>query len=281
MNGGARGGYEGERGGVDAAGAGPGARGAHAFGDAPTSGAVVDVTDELGSQGAGEQDVAVALAVVAGEPGDDGTVAGLDDGEGGPGALHLAGGSGEQLTGGGRGGAEDGGEFGDAEPVADGEFEGLALLGCGAGGFGPGEPGQLRTAVGAHVKGPMGVLAGVGWHVITRITRRTVTLNMRRRTPSRMRSLARAPLIGQPVQAAPAGECVQPGAPVPLVGAATGVPLGHGEDVPEHVGRGVVVAQDRQAVREQAVQVGLVPERRRLLGPVGRVPVRPVCAGAR
>ncbi len=83
------------------------------------------------------------------------------------------------------------------------------------------------------------------------------------------------------MQAAPAGECVEPGTPVPLVGAAAGMPLGHGEDVPEHVGRGVVVAQDRQAVREQAVQVGLVPERRRLLGLVGHAPVRPVCAGAR
>lgn len=160
MDGGARGGYEGQCGGVEAAGAGPGTRGAHAFGDAPTSGAVVDVADELGPQGAGEQDVAVA--VVAGEPGDAGAVAGLDDGEGGAGAFHLAGGAGEQLAGRGRGGAEDGGEFGDAEPVADGEFEGLALLGRGAGGFGPGEPGQLRTAVGAHVKGPVGVLATVG-----------------------------------------------------------------------------------------------------------------------
>lgn len=148
-------------------------------------------------------------------------------------------------------------------------------------GFGPGEPGQLRTAVGAHVKGPVGVLAAVGLRVITRITRRTVTVGVLRRTPSGMRSLARAPLLGQPVQAAPAGERVEPGAPVALVGAAAGMPLGDGEDVPEHVGRGVVVAQDRQAVREQAVQVGLVPERRRLLGRVGRAPVRPVCAGAR
>ncbi|GAA3090318.1 hypothetical protein GCM10020254_39110 [Streptomyces goshikiensis] len=49
------------------------------------------------------------------------------------------------------GGAEDGGEFGDAEAVADGEFEGLALFGGGSGGLGPGEAGEFGAAVGVRV----------------------------------------------------------------------------------------------------------------------------------
>ncbi len=199
-------------------------------------------------------------------------------GEGGAGALHFAGGAGQQLPGGGLGGAEDGGEFGDAEAVADGEFEGLALLGCGPGGLRPGEAGQFGTAVGAHVKEPMGARGAVG---VRPGTRRTAAPGVLRRTPGGMRALPRTPLLPQPAQAAPAGECVEPGPPVPLVGTAAGIPLGHGENVAEDVGRGVVVAQDRQAVREQTVQVGLVPEGGRLLPLTGRAPVRPVCAGAR
>ncbi|KJY43544.1 hypothetical protein VR46_22735, partial [Streptomyces sp. NRRL S-444] len=68
------------------------------------------------------------------------------------------------------------------------------------------------------------------------------------------------------------------------------MPLGDGEDVGEHLGGGVVVAEDRQAVREQAVEVRLVPEGGLLLfssgafaafGALGgRAPVRRVCAGA-
>ncbi|MEV7543018.1 hypothetical protein [Streptomyces sp. NPDC089915] len=283
---------------MQAAGAGPGRGGADAFGDAAAARAVVDVADELGAQGAGEQDVAVA--VVAGEAGDGRAVAGLDDGQGGAGAFHLAGGGGQQLAGGGGGGAEDGGEFGDAEAVADGEFEGLALLGGGAGGLGPGEAGELGAAVGADVE--RGVHLG-----------RTVGVGVLRSAPGGVRPLAGAPLLGEAAQAGPAGEGVEPGPAVALVGTSAGVPVGDGEDVAEGLGGGVVVAQDGQAVGEQPVEVGLVPEGRRLgvpaprarrilgelgepgeLGKRGRrrrlgrvvrprsgcAPVRPVCAGA-
>lgn len=111
--------------------------------------------------------------------------------------------------------------------------------------------------------------------------RRTVAPGVLRRTPGGMRSLSDAPLLRQPAQAAPAGERVEPGPPVALVGAAAGMPLGDGEDVSEHVGRRVVIAQDRQAVGEQAVEIRLVPEGARRLLFLRRAPVRPVCAGAR
>lgn len=224
---------------MDAAGAGPGRRGAHPFGDPAAAGAVVDVAHQLGAQGGGQQHLAVA-----GEPGHGRTVAGLDHGEGGAGAFHLACGAGEQFPGGGCLGAEDGGEFRYGEAVADGEFEGLALLGGGSGGFGPGEAGQLGTAVGAHVQRP----------------RRMLFVGVLRRAPGGMRPLAGAPLFAQPGEAAPAGQCVEPGPPVPFVGAPAGMPFGDGEDLTEHVGGGVVVTQHRQAVSEQSVEVGLVPE---------------------
>ena len=112
----------------------PGAFGARPLGGAATAGAVVDVADELAAQGGGEQD-----AVVAEEPGDGGTVAGLDDGEGGPGAFHLAGRGGQELTGGRGVEAEDGGDGARGEAVAYGQFERFALFGRGAGGLGPGE----------------------------------------------------------------------------------------------------------------------------------------------
>ncbi len=83
------------------------------------------------------------VLVVAGEAGDAGAGAGLDDGEGGAGAFHLAGGGGEQFPGGGQVQAEDGGDLVGGEVVAHGEFQGLALLGGGAGGFRPGEEGEF------------------------------------------------------------------------------------------------------------------------------------------
>lgn len=237
---------------MQAAGAGPGCAGADAFGDAAAARAVVDVAHELGAQGAGQQDVAVAA--LAGEAGDGGAVAGLDDGEGRAGAFHLAGGGGQQLAGGVGSGAEDGGEFGDAEAVADGEFEGLALLGGGAGGLGPGEAGEFGVAVGVHVEGAVRAVR-LG---------RTLGFCVLRRAPGGMRPLPGAPLLGEPAQAGPAGEGVQPGPAVALAGTSAGVPVGDGEDVAEHVGGGVVVAQDGEAVGEQAVEVGLVPGGRRL-----------------
>src|SRR5690606_38265721 len=91
--------------------------------------------------------------------------------------------------------------------------------------------------------------------------------------------------LRQLAQTGPAGQRVQPGAAVadrvPDVAAA---PLREGEDVGQGGGRRLVVAQDGQAVGEQAVQVGLVtqrgPLRHRAGGPsVAHLPVRPVCAG--
>lgn len=80
----------GQRGGRDA-GAGP-AAGDGALGGAAADGAVVDVPDELAAQGGAQDEL-----LVTGEAGDARTGAGLYDGEGRPGALHLAGGGGEQL----------------------------------------------------------------------------------------------------------------------------------------------------------------------------------------
>ncbi|GFM97836.1 hypothetical protein Sfulv_26470 [Streptomyces fulvorobeus] len=85
--------------------AGPGSPGTGPLGGAAAAGAVVDVPDELAAQGGGEQDL-----VVAGEPRDGGAVTGLDDGEGGPGPLHLAGRGGEQFPGGAGFEPEDGGD---------------------------------------------------------------------------------------------------------------------------------------------------------------------------
>ncbi len=66
------------------------------------------------------------------------------DGERGAGALHLAGGGGEQAAGLGEVHAEDGGDRGGGELVAHGQLQGLPLLGGRAGGFGPGQLGLSR-----------------------------------------------------------------------------------------------------------------------------------------
>nr|WP_308291857.1 hypothetical protein [Streptomyces sp. RS2] len=118
-------------------GAGPPA-GDRALGGAAAAGAVVDVPDQLAAQGAAQD-----VAVVAGEAGDSGAGAGLHDGQGGAGAFHLAGGRGEQFAGGGEVHAEDGGDLVRGQVVAHGEFEGLALLGGGAGGLRPGQEGEF------------------------------------------------------------------------------------------------------------------------------------------
>ncbi|MCD9903646.1 hypothetical protein LUR56_33815 [Streptomyces sp. MT29] len=84
--------------------------------------------------------------MVAGEPGDGGAAGGLHDGECGAGALDLAGRRRQQLPGGDRLQAEHGGDGAGGEPVAYGKFERFALLRGGAGGFGPGEGGELPSA---------------------------------------------------------------------------------------------------------------------------------------
>ncbi|WP_415923582.1 hypothetical protein [Streptomyces sp. FL06-04B] len=141
VHGGAGGLHEGQGGDRSQDGSGPGARRVGAFGGAAAAGAVVDMPDELAAQGGGEQHL-----VVAGEPGDGGAVATLDDGEGGAGALHLAGRGGQQLPGGGGLKPEHGGDGARGEAVAYGQFEGFALLRGGARGLGPGECGELPAA---------------------------------------------------------------------------------------------------------------------------------------
>ena len=107
-----------------------------------------------------------------------------------------------------------------------------------------------------------------------------------------MRGLSPAPRLGELAQARPARERVQPGPAVARgLRAARAAAFGEREDVPEGGGRRVVVAQDGQAVGEQAVQVGLVARGRALSHggagrratgrgrPLARVAVRPVCAG--
>lgn len=114
------------------------------------------MADEFAAQGGGEQD-----ATVAEEPGDGGTVAGLDDGEGCPGAFHFAGRGGQELTGGRGVEAEDGGDGARGEAVAYGQFERFALFGRGAGGLGPGELSEF-AAVRFGCCGGLGGVSGEG-----------------------------------------------------------------------------------------------------------------------
>ncbi|BFO14152.1 hypothetical protein SHKM778_05400 [Streptomyces sp. KM77-8] len=137
---------DGQRGRGDAV-AGP------AAGDGPLGGtaaprAVVDVPHEFPAQGRAEDEPAVAGEVRHGRAG-----AGLDDGERRAGAFHLAGRGGEQRSRGGRLHAEHGGHLVGGEPVPDGEFERLALLGRGAGGLRPGQLGQFAAALPQDVVG--------------------------------------------------------------------------------------------------------------------------------
>lgn len=183
--------------------------------------------DQFGAQGRAEQD-----PPVAGEAGDAGAGAAFDHAERRPGPLDLAGGGGEQGPGGGGVGAEHGGDLLGGKAVAYGEFQGLALLGAGPGRLRPGEPGQFG---GAQLVGGAAALPG----------------GVRRRA-SGLR-------LGQFAEADPAGQGVEPCAAAGRsAGGAGAVPCGEGD----HLGQGgvgeVVVVQDREAVGEQAVQMGVV-----------------------
>lgn len=282
VEGGARGFEYGERGGRDA-GAGPGA-GDRALGGTAAARAVVDVPDQFAAQGRAEDQ-----PVVAGEPGDARAGAGLDDGEGRAGALDLAGGGTEELAGGEQVHAEDGGDLPDGELVPYGQFERLALLGCGPGGLRPGEQGEFATATvffgvrrarattflpdGLGLSGPAAGPPVVTLPVVALVALLVVAL------PVLVRGL------GELAQTGPAGEGVQPGPA--LVGglhAARTAALGEREGVTEGGDRRVVVAEHGQAVREQAVQIRLVARGRALRRrtdrrPVGCGTVRPARAG--
>ncbi|OAR26305.1 hypothetical protein A8W25_12815 [Streptomyces sp. ERV7] len=201
--------------------------------------------------------------MVAGEPGHRRAAAGLDDGERGPGPLDLAGARREQFAGGRVAHAEHGGDLARAQPVADGELQGLALLGSGARGLGPGEQGQFAPApfgLLGRDRGPAALLAGG--------------------RAAGVGALAGAFALGELAQTRPARQRVQPGLALVLgVGAARVLPLGDGEDVTEDVDGLVVVAEHGQAVGEQAVEIRLVARRRALGQRPGRAALRPVCAG--
>lgn len=251
--------------------------------------------------------------MVAGEAGDARAGAGLHDGERGAGAFDLAGGGAQQLARGGQVHAEDRGHLMGGELVAHGEFERLTLLGGGAGGLRPGEQGEFAPALRLGFFGDGGTQrlgrAPVGGVLVRCLVRRLVPRPARRLARGRgvapggdfvtrtspdggVRSLAPAPRLGEPAQTGPARQCVQPGPAVArgLRGARTPA-LGQRENVPESGGRRVVVAQDGQAIGEQAVQIGLVARGwalshggagRHATGrgrPLARVSVRPVCAG--
>src|SRR5690606_20573013 len=187
--------------------------------------------------------------------------------------LDLAGGGGEEFTRGGRFHAEHGGDLVGGEVVAHGQFERLPLLRGGTGGLRPGQQGQFAPALLLDVLGD-GRDRGAA-------RRALLPGGAARRVGGLTFLLSLRPLA----QTGPAGQRVQPGAAVadrvPDVAAA---PLREGEDVGQGGGRRLVVAQDGQAVGEQAGQVGLVtqrgPLRHRAGGPsVAHLPVRPVCAG--
>ncbi|GGY94741.1 hypothetical protein GCM10010300_43330 [Streptomyces olivaceoviridis] len=88
--------------------------------------------------------------------GDAGATARLDHGEGRARALDLAGGGGEQFPRGGGRHAEDGGDLVGGEVVTDGEFEGLALLGRGAGGLRPGQQREFTAPLLLDLRGEGG-----------------------------------------------------------------------------------------------------------------------------
>lgn len=260
--------------------------------------------DQLPAQGGAEHEL-----VVAGEAGDARAGAGLHDGERGTGAFDLAGGGAEQLTRGGEVHAEDGGHLVGGELMAHGEFERLALLGGGAGGLRPGQQGEFTPALRLGLFGDGGAQrlgrAPVGGVLVRRLVSRPARRLARglgvalvgtfvTRTPpdGGVCSLAPAPRLGELAQTGPARQRVQPRpAVVRGLRGARAPALGQRENIPEGGGRRVVVAQDGQAVGEQAVQIGLVARGwalshggagRRATGrgrPLARVSVRPVCAG--
>ncbi len=243
--------------------AGP-AAGDGTLGGAAAARTVVDVPDQFPAQGRAQDQ-----AAVPGEVGHARTAAGLDDGEGRAGALDLAGGRGEQFARDGGFPAEDGGDLVRGQVVTDGEFEGLALLRGGAGRLRPGQQGQFAAPLFPDLRGD-GRLGGrvCGSGSAGRVGGLTFLLG-----------------LGQLAQARPAGQGVQPG---PAVGGLRGplaAPLGQGQDVAQGGGGRVVVAQHRQTVGEQSVQVRLVAPRRPLGegargGTITRLAVHAVRSGA-
>ncbi|WP_208870222.1 hypothetical protein [Streptomyces monomycini] len=202
--------------------------------------------DQLPAQGDTEQHLGVGR-----QPRDVRAAAELDDGERGTGALDLAGGGGQEGTGGVAVAAEDGRDLLGGQAVAYGQLQRLALLGGRPGGFGPGQTGQFAPLPGrVGVGGPAGRVAA-----------------------------ARC-AVGQPSQAGPPGQRVQPGPVQAGVGwPAAVVPFGDGEHLAQDGGRRVVLAQDGQTVGEQPVEVGLVPLGKPRRGVAPSAVVRPVCAG--
>ncbi|GAA3298652.1 hypothetical protein GCM10020295_34760 [Streptomyces cinereospinus] len=228
--------------------------------------------DQFPAQGGAEHQ-----PVVAGEAGDARAPAGLHDGEGRAGAFDLAGGGGEQVAGGGQVHAEDGGHLVGGQLVAYGQFERLALLGGGAGGLRPGQQGEFAAA-------PFLLLLGDG-RGAGRGAGPGTALALGGGAAGRVGGLTFLLGLGQLAQARPAGQRVQPGPAVTggLRGA-LGAALGEREDPAQGGGGRVVVAQHGQAVREQAVHVGLVARGRTLhqgarRSAVTRLAAGTVCAG--
>lgn len=243
--------------------AGPRAGGG-ALGGAAAAGAVVDVPDQFAAQGGAQQQL-----VVSGEAGDAGAGARLHDGEGGAGAFHLAGGGGEQLPGEPRFRAQRGGDLSGRQLMPYGQLQRLALLGRRAGGLRPGQERELAAALRLD-------LLGRGLFDVRDFGVR----------PARgVRPLSAALRLRQGPQARPARERVQPRLTVALgFGTAGAAAFGERQGVAQRRDGVVVIAQDGQAVREQAVQIRLVARGRALGdGPRRRSPapvaVRPVCAG--
>ncbi len=241
------------------AGAGP-AAGDRALGGAAAVRAVVDVPDQLAAQCAAQHEL-----MVAGETGDARAAPGLHDGQGGTRAFHLAGCGGQQLPCSGEVHAQDGGDLVGGEPVAHGEFERLALLRGGPGGLRPCEQGEFTAPLLLQLLGE-GRLFRLG-------------------ASHRVRALTFLLGLGELAQTGPAGQRVEPGAAVSGgLRRACATAFGQRQHVPQGGGRGVVVAEHGQAVREQAVEIRLVARgralRQRARRPaVTRLPMRPVCAG--
>ena len=126
-----------------------------------------------------------------------------------------------------------------------GQLQCLALLGRGARGLRPGERGQFATALGAGRVGEMRRGGGNGRRGFPRGCSALRGGGGRPSGPGR---------TARPLQAAAAGRALL-----------LTLPLGEDERFAEGAGGGVVLAQDGQAVGEQAVQIRLVA-RHALLG---------------
>ncbi len=200
---------------------------------------VVDVTDQLGAQRLAQH----PPVVLPGQPDHARAPAGLRGPHRGAGALHLAGGRGQQVLRGRRGQAQHGGDLLGGQPVPHRQLQRLALLRGGAGRLGPGQPGQFGAA-------PLALLG-------RRLHGRRLGDGHRAPPRPAVPGLVPPPsLLGQFPQTGPAGQRVEPGPPVPL-GRPAAAPLGHGEDRADGTGRGVLVAEHREAVGVQPVQVRL------------------------